>query len=186
MEYIEKITKEQLQTHLKGIFDIQINHAWLGYTNALFLECGKLRQESINGKRRNNLLGQVTFMLESDWRIEKTRSILCGRDSNERKLEGQIKKLIGLKIKDICLVNRIPELLISLENKWLIQTFTGWDKYPRWSIGFNDLCKIAVHPEWKKEDVSVWLSFEKGGYRKSFCFDDEVFRNKMFLNDYCK
>lgn len=187
MEYIETITKEQLYSHLKDICDIQINHIWLGYANSLFLECGKLnKRETIKGKKSNNPEGEITFMLESNWRIETTRSIFCGRNFKEKTMKTRIKKLLGLKIQDISLVSRIPELLIGLENKWQVQTFTNHHKYPRWFIGINNLKKIAIHPEWKKEDVSVWLSYEKGGYQRSFCLDDETFRNKKFLNDYCK
>jgi hypothetical protein len=185
MQYIEKITKEQLYSHLDDIRHTQINHVWLGYANVLFLECGKLRQEVINGKKRKNPTGEITFMLESGWRIETTRSIFCGRHYNEKAMKSRIKKLLGLKIQDISLVSKLPELLIGLENKWQIQTFTDHYKYPDWFIGINNLQKVAVHPEWKKEDVSVWFSFEKGHYQRSFCFDDEAFRNKDFLNEYC-
>ena len=182
MEYIEKIKKEELEAHLNGLCGIQINHVWLGYMNALFLECGKLTKD----KKRENPQGQISFMLEGDWRIENARSISLGRFSKEKRLEKQIKTLIGLKIKSISLVNRIPELLIELESGQYIQTFTGWDTNPQWFVGFLDSCKAVVHPEWKKEDVSIWLSFERGGYRRSYCFDDEVFRNKKFLREYCK
>lgn len=185
MQFEETITKKQLEKHLKEIGEIEISHVWLGFANSLFLECGELRQVSINGHNRNNPSGEVTFMLDCGWRIETTRSIFCGRNFKEKRIESHIKKLVGLKIQDIVFNSRIPELLIGLENKWQIQTFTDFGKYPHWFIGVNNLHKIVIHPEWKKEDVSMWFSFEKGHYQRSFCFDDETFCNPKFLNEYC-
>ena len=86
MEYIEKIKKEKLEAHLNGLCGIQINHVWLGYMNALYLECGKLKKD-----RKNNPKGQVTFMLDGDWHIENMRSIALGRFSKEKKIEKRLR-----------------------------------------------------------------------------------------------
>ncbi|MHC5082733.1 MAG: hypothetical protein ACYTET_02175 [Planctomycetota bacterium] len=187
MGYIEKITKEQLEDHLKGICGIQISDVWIGYAHALFLECGELKEEFVGSKKQRHLVGQVTFMLECDWYLENKHCVFCEWGNSDDEIKKQTAKLIGCQICDISLIGLTSELSIELDDEYLLKTvFEKPDTYPHWNIGFRDLDKISVRPEWKEEDVSVWLSYEENAFRRSFCFDDETFQNQKFLIDYCK
>lgn len=183
MEVFDLITASEFERHAKRIASYKISRVWLGYANTLFLECGRLKKEQIKikGKTRWSSHGQITFMLECFWRVEKKRSIEFSIDSSDRKVCNRINGLKGLSVTSISTTGRIPELVIELGDGRLITTFTTHASTPNWFIGFRDLRCIDVNQAWMDNDVSVWLAFERGTFRRSYCFDERVFTNKKYL-----
>jgi len=182
MEIYDRITASEFQRHMSRIEGFKISHVWLGYAQALFLECGRLTRDRLFEKKtgRRNPDGQITFMLEPSWRVEKTRSIDFASDFGERLVENRTRKLVGLRIVSICAIGRVPELSIELSDGRAITTFGAYQSSPVWSIGFKDLRYIDVDEVWKQNDVSAWLSYE-GGYRRGYCFDEAEFSDPKYL-----
>ena len=120
-------------------------------------------------------------MLECDWRVDKKRSIDFGIGSSDRIIENRCKGIKGTRVVSVTTVGRIPELHIELDDGRAISTFTAYASCPGWSIGFEDLRTIEVEGVWKENDVSVWLSYERGGFRRGYCFDEREFTDKAYL-----
>ena len=179
MEVYECITASQFHRHVERISGFKITRVWLGYAHALFLECGRLKKERIPTKKKSewSTNGQVTFMLDGIWRVEKKRSIDFGMYSSDRVLNNRTRNLAGCRISSVLTTNKIPELSIELDDGRTISTFAA-STWSSWSIGFRDLNAIGIDPEWHGNDVSVWLSYKKGIFRRSYCFDEEEITNK--------
>lgn len=186
MEVYDHITAREFLKDVKRIEGYKVSKVCLGYANALFLECGRLKTEVIKTSKSTTKLvyGQITFLLDCNWRVERKKSIEFGMQCGDRKIENRIKGLKGTRIVSISTTHRIPELCITLDDGRVISTFTDHITYPAWSIGFKDLHCIEIDPEWKSNDVSVWLSYDKGGFRKGYCFDENKFSDPEYLKKY--
>jgi hypothetical protein len=180
MQVYERITASQFQLHAERIAGFKISRVWLGYAHALFLECGRLKKEGLPTKKKSewSSMGQVTFMLDGIWRVEKKRSVDFGMYSSDRILNNRIENLAGCRISSILTTSRVPELSIELDDGRIISTFTASSSLSSWSIAFRDLNAIDIDPEWYGNDVSVWLSYKKGTFRRSYCFDEKEITNK--------
>lgn len=130
------------------------------------------------------LVGQVTFMLECMWQVENRYSVAYGIDSGQRILSHRAKKMAGARIESVKTTGRIPELTITLQSGQVIRTFQSFKGPPKWSIGFDDLALINIEPEWKTNDVSVWLCYQNRSYVRCYCFDEATFKPKKFLRKY--
>jgi len=119
---------------------MKISHVWRGHGTALFLELGSLSE----GRKRKdgttgNAKGDVTVIVDFDWRIERQRSILCGSGETKRRIASASKLLLGASVLSSEVVGRIPELQLQLSNGlWLI-TFRRYEGQPSWAVGFNTL-----------------------------------------------
>ncbi|MFC1782278.1 hypothetical protein ACFL02_01665 [Planctomycetota bacterium] len=184
MEVYDRITRSDFQEHIERIVGFKISRVWLGYANALFLEFGRLKKEKLISTKgvRWSAYGQITFMIEGGWRVEKRRSIEFGIDFSDRKIENRIKGLEGRRIASISTVNRIPELSIELDDGRVITTFCSHSTMPSWHIGFKDLRCIDIDAVWKdNDDLSVWLTYERGGFQRRYCFDEREFSDPKYL-----
>ena len=179
MEVYERITVSQFRQHTERIAGFKISRVWLGYAHALFLECGRLKKEGspIRKKTEWSTRGQVTFMLDGIWRVEKKRTVDFGMYSSDRMLDNRIENLAGCRISSILTTSRVPELSIELDDGRIVSTFTAC-KHSSWSIGFRDLNAIDIDSEWKDYDVSAWLRYKKGAFRRSYCFDEKEITSK--------
>ena len=189
MELTERLDSVGFDKDLSGLTDMKVSHVWLGYGDALFLECDRLKKEKQalskkDGTFKTLLVGQVTFMLSCAWRVENRYTVAYGIDSGQRMLSHRTKKMVGSSIESVKTTGRIPELTIALQNGQVIRTFQSFKGPPQWSIGFDDLALINIEPEWKTNDVSVWLRFQNRSYMRCYCFDEATFKPKKFLRKY--
>lgn len=89
--------------------------------------------------------GEITAMIEWNWRLETSRSIIVGSFDSERKIKTNIQDLKGRNILDISLVGRLPEIYISLSgNRW-IHTFALDAGQPEWTLLFRNEGALLVH-----------------------------------------
>ena len=184
MELTERLDSMRFDKDLSGLTGMKVSRVWLGYADALFLECGRLKKEKHPLAKKTSLQGQVTFMLDCGWRVENRYTVAYGRHSGPRMLSHRTKKILGVSIESVQATGRIPELEIALLNGQVIRTFQSFEGSPGWSIGFNDLALINIEPEWKMNDVSVWLCFQDRSYMRAYCFDETTFKPKKFLRKY--
>ena len=180
MQLNERINSLTFERDISVIVGMKLSKVWLGYADALFLECGRLKKELIKG----HLEGQVTFMLDCQWRVENKWTVAYGRDSTSKLISNRTKKIVGERVETVEAIGGIPELLITLQNGQVIRTFQSFKGPPNWLIGFNDLELLNIEPEWKSNDVSVWIKFEDRSYMRSYCLDDQAFKPKKFLKKY--
>jgi hypothetical protein len=112
-------------------------------------------------------------MTESDWRVEKRRSIHFGSGFSDRQIDTLLKSLIGTRIAAIRLLGRLPELRIELDDGRAISTFTNWCTQPQWLMGFNDkkLFKHRLLPP--DVDISPWMHLRRSRPAIEYCYDDQ-------------
>ncbi|MFZ6799045.1 hypothetical protein ACO0KZ_04540 [Undibacterium sp. Di24W] len=117
-----------------------VSHVWLGIGSALFLELGTLSE---GNKRKDgslgNSIGEVTVMVDFDWRVERQRSILGGSHDTPKRRISISNLLLNTTIVSAQTVGRIPELQMQLSNKLWISTFSHDKGQPTWAVGFNSL-----------------------------------------------
>lgn len=140
-----KLSPDEITGYLHRCIGLPVSDVWKGYNTAIFLELGRLYPvKGINGKRMRNR-GEITAMLEWNWRLETARSIAMGSFDSERKIEAKIQDLKGRHIQNISLVGRIPEVYISLSgNRW-IHTFALDAGQPEWALLFRNEGAVTVN-----------------------------------------
>ncbi|MCZ7647524.1 MAG: hypothetical protein M5U26_20080 [Planctomycetota bacterium] len=134
----------------------------------MFLEIGRL----CNNRRANQPCGQVTIMVEAQWRIEGPRSILVGSGFSDRRIDKRLATLLGASVTSIEITGRVPEIAIEINDGRRFVTFTHWDSQPRWSIGFKDLSLFPIDPHWHGIDVAPWIHVRSGRTEIEYCYDD--------------
>jgi hypothetical protein len=167
--YRESLTLEHGNAVLRACQGCRIAQVWQSVSPCIFLEVGRLRRKST---RSNNPSGQITFMIESDWRVEKPRSIHFGSGFSDRRIDKALPSLIGTRIIAVGLIGRLPELTIELDDGRVISTFTDWSNRPRWSIGFEDTKLFNLHPLPSDADITPWMCVQRGRLEIEYCYDD--------------
>ena len=117
-----------------------ISHVWLGHGSALFLELGTLSQ----GRKRKddsigNPQGEVTVMVDYDWRVESQRSIVGGSNNSRKRCISIAQKLLNAKVSSAKVVGRLPELELQLSNGFWVVTFSHNKGQPSWTVLFSSL-----------------------------------------------
>jgi hypothetical protein len=184
--YEKSLTIEQGNSLLCACQGLKISHAHRGAVSpVLFLELGRLHEEVLKLRTHRKPLrllnGQITCMIESDWRIEKPRSIQSGSGFSDRKVDGMLKTMIGRRIAVANLVGRLPELQIELDDGRIVSTFTNWTNQPRWLVGFNDVRLFTLQSLPPAADISPWMHFQRGRLEVQYCFDDRNLVAKQYI-----
>jgi hypothetical protein len=128
----------------KGMIGLALKYTWRGYGSALFLEFGRLLQQ----EGRNHPQGEYSLMLDCDWRVEKPRSILFGSFSGLKRIENQIRMLIGAKVTRVETTGYLPEIIVSLSTDMRVSSFSSDQGQPEWTLFLPDKswlhCKRGV------------------------------------------
>jgi hypothetical protein len=138
---------------------------------------GRLRREVLQlatrSKPLHTLSGQISCMTESDWRVEKRRSIHFGSGFSDRQIDTRLKSLVGTRVAAVRLLGRLPELRIELDDGRAISTFTNWSNQPRWHIGFHDT-KLFKHRSLPPAaDISPYMHVRRSRLEIEYCYDDQ-------------
>ena len=155
---------------------LRISGVWRSIDPCVFLEIGRLSRTALTPvhvrlKATPRQQGQVTFMIESDWRIEKPRSIQVGSGFRTGRIDKGLASLVGVSIVGAELAGAVPELTLLLDDRRRFRTFTNWTHQPRWSFGFNDASLFPLRPEWKGVDVIPWVHVQAGRIEIEYCYD---------------
>lgn len=118
----------------EAIIGQPIAHVWRGHGSALLIEFGNLTQSTKRDGSPGQLRGEITLMVEWSWRIEKTRSIVGGSWSSERRWPSMFKKLIGATVTEFELFGVLPEVMVTLSNGIRIISFMTAEGQPSWAL----------------------------------------------------
>jgi hypothetical protein len=129
----EVIPLEKFQPLTRCLLRMPVSYAWRGYGSAISFEFGELNHD--DGR---NPKGDTSVMLEWSWRIEKKKSVFFGSFSGERKIANGLQSLIGLKIVDVSVEGRLPELVIHLSGDIYVHSFTTVEGHPEWTLFLPD------------------------------------------------
>jgi hypothetical protein len=154
----------QLLSACKGL---KITHVWRSVSPCIFLEIGRLAKVH----RHHHPVGQVSVMVETDWRVEKPRSVEVGSGFSSTRIDKRLPTLVSAMVNSIEVTGRLPELAIGLDDGRRFVTFTTWMSQPRWAIGFRDLRLLPLDPGWQGIDVSPWIHVRAGRTEIEYCYD---------------
>lgn len=118
----------------KTLVGKKVSHVWRGHGSAIFLEFGKLNSRTRKDGSVGNPDGELTFMIDWSWRIEKPKSILGGSWSSEKKIDNILKKLEGATVDAVEFFGRLPEISVSLSNGLHVVSFNTSEGQPDWSL----------------------------------------------------
>lgn len=125
------------------MIDLPITYTWRGHDSAIFIEFGKLTKDI----KKNHPQGEFSLMLDCDWRVERPRSILLGSFCGQKRIDNQLKKLIGNSVTKIETLGYLPEIVISLSSNLRIASFTSYEGQPEWALFLPDKswlqCKLG-------------------------------------------
>ncbi|MEO0428679.1 MAG: hypothetical protein AAF160_14690 [Pseudomonadota bacterium] len=111
-----------------------LSHVWRGYGSAIFLEFGALTPRTRRDGTASEPNGEFTLMIEWSWRIESGTSILCGSFSDKEIWPSIFEQLLGLRVREINLFGRLPEIDVSLCGGRHILSFSTTEGDPKWAL----------------------------------------------------
>jgi hypothetical protein len=177
----ESLTIEQGNTAIRVSQGFQITRAQRGIGVCVILDLGRLHSETLELPNRMKPLclchGQISFMIESDWRVEGARSIHFGSGFSDRRIDS----LIGKRIAGVELLGRLPELRLELDDGRAISTFTNWTNQPRWSVGVKDAKLFTPRTLPLDADISSWIYVRQGHLEVDYCYDDANIKARRFF-----
>ncbi|MCY1666179.1 hypothetical protein [Rhizobium sp. SL86] len=122
------------ESYQAGLHKRRVAAVWRGHGSTVFLEIGELFPSHRNDGSDGKPYGEYTIMIEWSWRIETEQAILAGSWSDEAKWESAFNSLVGLRVEDVKIVGRLPELLIELEGGRYVSSFMTCDGQPAWTL----------------------------------------------------
>lgn len=128
------ISRADFEKLISPVIGLPVNWPWRGYGSAIFLELGNLHRIRRRRGNGHHILGEVTIMIEWDWRVEDSSSILFASNSKDEQFDPGLKSLQRRIITSIELVGRVPELAILFDDDRSLRTFVTVPPQPRWAI----------------------------------------------------
>lgn len=135
------LTRDDFRALTRPIIGMPISHTWRGAGSAIFLELGALStvtRKSPKGGEYTSTFGEVTFMLEWSWRVERAASIEFGSWSRNPRITRGVASLVGHTIIDLHVEGRLPELVVALDGQRWVHTFMTHEGQPEWAIRLHN------------------------------------------------
>ena len=93
-------------------------------------------------------------MIEWSWRVERSRSIEFGSFSSDARMDRGIATLVGPTVTEIAIAGRLPELVITLSDGRILQSFMTEAGQPEWTVFLQDGSWLCVQRGRLVHDVS--------------------------------
>jgi hypothetical protein len=97
----------------------------------IFLDFGELQK----GKR-NHPIGNYSFMVDSPWRFENKKEVICSSENSEKDIF--LKAIIGATIKEINLIEGNKNLNIMFDELLFVQNSVDKNSHT-WSLSVNNI-----------------------------------------------
>jgi hypothetical protein len=142
------VTPDEFRQLVRPLCGLTLSRVWRGYASALFLEIGPLSDDvrvRSDGTRRVSKKGQFGVMIQWGWRVERSRSIWFGSGNTQRIIDNRLPLLEGMKLVNIEINGRLPEIVIELSDARWIHSFSPTQSQPEWCVFLDREQKIK---EW--------------------------------------
>ncbi len=146
-----KISIKEFNEFVSPLAGMKVSLTWKGYGSALFLELGEL--QPLEYPSQNYCSGEACISPGFEWRIEKTKRIICGSSNSLPNIEKGIKFVQGLIVKAIQLGGKLPELIISFSDGYRLRTMSMTSGEPMWGIRCKDGKRLSFD---KGSLVQTW------------------------------
>jgi hypothetical protein len=133
------MSEEQLatfRTFVSPMYEMTISHIWQGFGSAIFLEAGTLIAST--DIRRDGTQcspkGEMSIMIQWDWRIENETNILTGSSSDETERLRFFDQILGSQVTSLTLFARLPEIQIGFSNGLYLCSLMTYPSDPDWAV----------------------------------------------------
>ena len=125
----------QFEDFAAPLVGMPVSHSWRGHGSAIFLEFGQLSPSSRLRRDGSPCApeGEMGLMIESGWRIEGRRSILCGSWSDEERWPRALACLARASVAGASLFGRLPEIDVALSSGLHVVSLMTVQGYPAWT-----------------------------------------------------
>ena len=165
----ETLTIDQCNKMLVFAEGKRISRVWQGVEPAVFLELGRLTRETL--LTRTRISGQATLMIESVWRVKKSRSVHFGSSFSKRIVDQRLAELVGLRVDALSIEPDTGELYLRFSDGRAFRTFVECDTQPKWTVLVRDCSLLQLDPVWKGVDVTPCFHIRAGRPEIEYCFD---------------
>ena len=129
------ISREEFASLTRPLIGIKVARAYQGYGSVVHMDLGRLRP-AIGG--RLDLKGEVSLMLEWDWRFETDSGIAFGSSSSHPDLATELAELEGQSVVAFSLEGRLPDLVVELSGGLRARSCSCREGDPRWGLWLPD------------------------------------------------
>jgi hypothetical protein len=143
------ISREEFASLTRPLIGIKVARAYQGYGSVVHMDLGRLRP-AIGG--RLDLKGEVSLMLEWDWRFETDSGIAFGSSSSQPDLATELAELEGQSVVAFSLEGGLPDLVVELSGSLRARSCSCREGDPRWGLWLPD---------------STWIHCEAGALHYS-------------------
>lgn len=147
-----EVGEELLDRYRSLVAGQRLSAYWFGHGSAVFLELGSLvpsrRRDGSPGAPR----GDLSLMIEFDWRIESDNAVLVGSADEKSLKDSVLGGLIGEAIRDLSVYGPPYELVVHFAGGRRVRTFMAAAGEPEWAVFVRGV----------GGDYSRWLSVGDG------------------------
>lgn len=118
----------------EALAGLQISHVWRGHGSAVFLEIGALTPTVRKDGSSGNPNGEIGLGVEWSWRIEDSRSIICGSWSAEDRWQPAFERVRASRIVNCEVFGVLPEIAVTTDAGLRFLSFSTTDGQPQWSL----------------------------------------------------
>lgn len=129
------VSREEFSDLTRSMIGLPVSLARQGLDGALILDLGRLTPTS--GPRRY-LCGEVSLVLEWDWRFEWKSEIVFGASSSEAYVYAQLSTLSGQSVVGVRVQGEVPELVVDFSQGLRARSFASAEGDARWNLGLAD------------------------------------------------
>ncbi len=133
---MKTVSISEFNNLVSPLFGMSVSLPWCGYGSAIFLELGKL--QPLSNSRQYHERGEVCISFEWDWRLESDKKIIYGSSNSMPEIAKHISQLVNLKVKEITVEGRVPELSIQFDNGFVLRSMSMVTGDPQWDIRLQD------------------------------------------------
>ncbi len=128
------VATERFASFTAPLIGMPVSSVWFGYGSAVFLEFGALTDRIHSNGAVGNPRGEMGLMIEAGWRIEGSRSILCGSSASPDRRKRWCEGLLGAHVQSASLYGRLPELSLGFSNGRYVASATEAVNQPDWTL----------------------------------------------------
>lgn len=121
---MRKISTSEVLAIIEPFIGMTVHRVRRGHGSAIFLEISEKESHSV----------ELTVMIEWSWRVERSSEIWFGSWSDEDFFTESLKKLVGLELKSISFLQRLPEVVMELGEDTWICSFSTVEGDPEWAL----------------------------------------------------
>ena len=116
------------------LIGMPISYIWRGYGSEIFIEIGDLSSIQNRDGSPGHPEGVISLGVEWSWRIEDSRSIICGSWSEEALWEPALDQLRKTEIAGCEAIGFLPEIAVTTTEGLRFVAFSTTDGQPQWHL----------------------------------------------------